>query len=95
MIGFVTWPPFLYLNVVKVAKYAINYCILKIGKSNFLASADISFWSHMPVNNVASDWPRTFLCTQVFLFSILNNRYFLISVREGNMDFFNLQILYQ
>ena len=22
----------------------------------------LEFWLHMPVNNVASDWPRTFLC---------------------------------
>ena len=36
-----------------------------------MASADISFWLHMPVNNVASDWPCTFLTSQVFLFSIV------------------------
>ena len=25
------------------------------------------FWSHMPVNNVASDWPRTFYAPGVFV----------------------------
>ena len=31
-----------------------------------VTSADISFWSHMPVCNVASDWPRTFLHPKCF-----------------------------
>ena len=29
-----------------------------------------SFWSHIPICNAASDWPRTFFTPKVFLFSI-------------------------
>ena len=29
-----------------------------------------SFWSHIPICNAASDWPRTFFTPGVFLFSI-------------------------
>ena len=28
----------------------------------------LNFWSHMPVCNVASDWPRTFYIPGVFVF---------------------------
>ena len=29
-----------------------------------------SFWSHIPICNAASDWPRTFFIPKVFLFSM-------------------------
>ena len=89
MIGFVmtTWPPFLYLNVIKVAKwqsqsylwkYAINYCMslkeLKIVLVKQLLSLSWyqSFWLHMPVSNVASDWPWTFLHPRCFCLAYIH-----------------------
>ena len=82
MIGFVTWPPFFVpkcykggqvtkpIILVKIC-YKLLYVIqlVEIGLvSNFLASADIR--SHMPVCNVASDWPRTFLHPRCFCLAL-------------------------
>ena len=49
--------PIIVVNIC----YKLLYVIQVVKKSNFLASTDTSFWSHIPICNAASDWPRTFL----------------------------------
>ena len=78
MIGFVTWPPFIVPNykggqvtktiiLVKIC-YKLLYVIQGVENSFGKATSwPQSFWSHMPVCNVASDWPRTFYTPGVFV----------------------------
>ena len=81
MIVFVTWPPKLHLGMKKGGRvtkpiilvkicYKLLYVIQgvenSVGKVTSWPQLISEFWSHMPVNNVASDWPHTFLCPRCF-----------------------------
>ena len=69
MIGFVTWPPRKKWPSDKANHtcYKLLYVIQGVENSfGKVTSWPQSFWSHMPVNNVASDWPRTFLHPRCF-----------------------------
>ena len=66
MVGFVTWPPFSYLR--KCHKGETNhtcdkllYVIQGVGKVISWPRLISTFWLHMAVCNIASDWPCTFL----------------------------------
>ena len=84
MIGFITWPPFLYQNYYKggqVTKPIVKICykllyIIQGVKSIFDKVASwpqlMSYLLVAPVClHVVSDWPRAFFTPKVFLFSIV------------------------
>ena len=60
MIGFVTWPPLLYVIQVK------EFLIKCLTSWPYLISEFLVAY----ITIVASDWPRTFFTPKVFLFSI-------------------------
>ena len=87
MIGFVTWPPFHTIIISKggqvtkpIIDVKIYYKLLYVIQvdNRFLISKLLGlncyqrFWSHIPICNAASDWPRTVFTPGVFLFSIYN-----------------------
>ena len=82
MIGFVTWPPFLYhhleykggqvtkpIIVVKMPGCKLLYIIQVKGFSWPYLLSKISVTYNYSYN-AASDWPRTFFTARLFLFSI-------------------------
>ena len=85
MIGFVTWPPFLYQNYYKGGQvtnpivkiwYKLLYVILGV-KSIF---DEVTSWPQLISKllaasaclHAASDWPRSYFTPKVFLFSLYN-----------------------
>ena len=91
-------------QVTKLLKDAINYCMLfkvlyvhSFGKVT--TWAQLIFRSHLPVCNVASDWPITFLCPRCFCLAY--HYYFVEShkqmllwsliLKNSSKQFFNFQ----
>ena len=57
--------------LVKIC-YKLLYVVQGVENSfDKVTSWPQNFWSHMPVNNVASDWPRTFLRPRCFCLAYL------------------------
>ena len=77
MIGFVTWPPFVGTKkggqvtkpiiLVKICYNIVSFKELQIfDEVTSWPQVYQTFWSRLPVCNVASDWPRTFLHPRCF-----------------------------
>ena len=68
--------PIIIVKICYKILFVIQGVENSIGKVTSWPQLNHSFWSHMPVSNIASDWPCTFLHSRCCISLLFVNKYY-------------------